>query len=38
MTEGGFEGTDIGLEQIPAFMKERSVVYLNAAKGLGTVN
>ena len=37
MTEGGFEVTDIGLDQIPAFMKERSVEYLNAAKGLGMV-
>ena len=37
MTEGGFEVTDIGLEQIPAFVKERSVEYLNAAKGLGMV-
>ena len=35
MTEGGFEVTDIGLEQIPAFVMERSVEYLNAAKGLG---
>jgi tripartite-type tricarboxylate transporter receptor subunit TctC len=35
MTEGGFEVTDISLEQIPAFVKERSVEYLNAAKGLG---
>jgi tripartite-type tricarboxylate transporter receptor subunit TctC len=37
MAEGGFEVTDIGLEQIPAFVKERSVEYLNAAKGLGMV-
>jgi tripartite-type tricarboxylate transporter receptor subunit TctC len=37
MTEGGFEVTDIGIEQIPAFVKERSVEYLNAAKGLGMV-
>ena len=37
MTEGGFEVTDIGLEQIPAFVKERSVEYLNAAKALGMV-
>ena len=34
---GGFEVTDIGLEQIPAFVKERSVEYLNAAKALGMV-
>ncbi len=37
MTEGGFEVTDIGLEQMPAFIKERSAEYLNAAKGLGMV-
>jgi tripartite-type tricarboxylate transporter receptor subunit TctC len=37
MAEGGFEVTDIGLEQIPAFLKERSAEYLNAAKGLGMV-
>ena len=37
MAEGGFEVTDIGLDQIPAFVKERSVEYLNAAKGLGMV-
>jgi tripartite-type tricarboxylate transporter receptor subunit TctC len=37
MAEGGFEVTDIGLEQMPSFMKERSAEYLNAAKGLGMV-
>ena len=37
MTEGGFEVTDIGIDQIPAFIKDRSVDYLNAAKGLGMV-
>ena len=37
MTEGGFEVTDISLEQVPAFVKERSVEYMNAAKGLGMV-
>jgi tripartite-type tricarboxylate transporter receptor subunit TctC len=37
MAEGGFEVTDIGLDQVPAFVKERSVEYLNAAKGLGMV-
>jgi tripartite-type tricarboxylate transporter receptor subunit TctC len=37
MSEGGFEVTDIGIDQIPAFVKERSVEYLNAAKGLGMV-
>ena len=37
MVEGGFEVTDIAIDQIPAFVKERSVEYLNAAKGLGMV-
>ena len=35
MIDGGFEVTDIGLDQIPTFIKERSVEYLNAARGLG---
>ena len=35
MQEGGFEVTDITLEMVPAFMKERSQEYLNAAKALG---
>ena len=37
MVEGGFEVTDIPLEQIPTFMAERSREYLNAAKALGLV-
>jgi tripartite-type tricarboxylate transporter receptor subunit TctC len=35
MQEGGFEVTDITLEMVPAFMKERSQEYMNAAKALG---
>jgi len=35
MQDGGFEVTDITLEMVPAFMKERSKEYLNAAKTLG---
>src|SRR5262249_1651732 len=37
MTEDGFEITDITLEQMPAFLKERTVQYLNSAKTLGLV-
>ena len=37
MADGGFEVTDISLEQVPAFVQGRSVEYLNAAKGLGMV-
>ena len=37
MQEGGFEVTDITLEMVPAFMKERSQEYMNAAKTLGLV-
>ena len=37
MFEGGFEVTDISLEMMPAFMKERSAEYLNSAKTLGLV-
>ena len=37
MFEGGFEVTDITLEQMPAFMKERSAEYMNSAKALGLV-
>ena len=37
MFEGGFEVTDISLEQMPAFMKERTREYLNSAKTLGLV-
>ena len=35
MVEGGVEVTDISLEMMPAFMKERSREYLNSAKTLG---
>jgi tripartite-type tricarboxylate transporter receptor subunit TctC len=37
MFEGGFEVTDITLEMMPTFMKERSAEYLNSAKTLGLV-
>ncbi len=37
MFEGGFEVTDIALEQIPAFMKARTAEYMNSAKTLGLV-
>ena len=37
MFESGFEVTDIGLEQIPSFMKERTREYMNSAKALGLV-
>ncbi len=37
MFEGGFEVTDITLELMPAFMKERTQEYLNSAKTLGLV-
>jgi len=37
MFEGGFEVTDITLEMMPAFMKERAQEYLNSAKALGLV-
>ncbi len=37
MVEGGFEVTDITLEQMPAFMKARTQEYLNSAKTLGLV-
>jgi hypothetical protein len=37
MAEGGFEVTDIGMDKMPSFMKERSAEYLNAARGLGMV-
>jgi len=37
MFEGGFEVTDITLEMMPAFMKERTQEYLNSAKMLGLV-
>jgi tripartite-type tricarboxylate transporter receptor subunit TctC len=37
MQEGGFEVTDITLDMVPAFMKERSQEYMNSAKTLGLV-
>jgi len=37
MFEGGFEVTDIPLEKMPAFMKERTQVYLEIAKAIGMV-
>ena len=37
MFEGGFEVTDVALEQMPAFMKARTAEYMNSAKTLGLV-
>ena len=37
MTDDGFEVTDITLEMVPAFMKEREPQYLQSAKTLGLV-
>ena len=37
MVEGGFEVTDIGYEQMPAFMKERMQGYMGTAKLMGLV-
>ena len=37
MTDDGFEVTDITLEMVPAFMKEREPQYLESAKTLGLV-
>ena len=37
MFQDGFEVTDITLEMMPAFMKERTQEYLNSAKTLGLV-
>ncbi|MEO8752379.1 MAG: tripartite tricarboxylate transporter substrate binding protein [Casimicrobiaceae bacterium] len=37
MLEDGFEVTDISLEQMPAFLKERTAEYMNSAKSLGLV-
>ena len=37
MFEGGFEVTDISIEQMPAFMKARTAEYMNSAKTLGLV-
>jgi len=35
MIEGGFEVTDIALDQMPAFMRERTQKYLETAKAIG---
>ena len=37
MVEGGFEVTDIGYDQMPAFMKERVQEYMGTAKLMGLV-
>ena len=37
MFEDGFEVTDISLDQMPAFLKERTAGYMNSAKALGLV-
>ena len=37
MFEDGFEVTDIALDQMPAFLKERTAGYMNSAKALGLV-
>jgi tripartite-type tricarboxylate transporter receptor subunit TctC len=37
MAEGGFELVDVGYPQMPAFMAERSKVYIEAAKRMGLV-
>ena len=37
MTDDGFEVTDITLEMVPTFMKERAPQYLNSAKTLGLI-
>ena len=37
MFADGFEVTDIALEQMPAFLKERTAEYMNSAKALGLV-
>jgi tripartite-type tricarboxylate transporter receptor subunit TctC len=37
MVEGGFEVTDIGYEQMPAFLKERTADYMGTAKLMGLV-
>ncbi len=37
MTDDGFEVTDITLEMVPTFMKERTPQYLNSAKTLGLI-
>ena len=37
MADGGFELVDIGVDKMPAFMIERSKVYIEAAKRMGLV-
>ncbi len=37
MAEGGFELVDVGYDKMPAFMAERSKVYIEAAKRMGLV-
>ncbi|HVF63636.1 MAG TPA: tripartite tricarboxylate transporter substrate binding protein [Casimicrobiaceae bacterium] len=37
MVEGGFEVTDIGYADMPAFMKDRVQVYMGTAKAMGLV-
>jgi tripartite-type tricarboxylate transporter receptor subunit TctC len=37
MAEGGFEVIDIGYDQVPAFLKERTAGYMSSAKLLGLV-
>lgn len=37
MVDGGFEVTDIGYEQMPAFLKERVQEYMGTAKAMGLV-
>ncbi len=37
MTDDGFEVTDITLEMVPAFMKDRTPQYLESAKTLGLI-
>jgi tripartite-type tricarboxylate transporter receptor subunit TctC len=37
MTDDGFEVTDITLEMVPAFMKERTPQYLDSARTLGLI-
>jgi len=35
MFEGGFEVTDIGLDQMDAFMRDRTAAYMKSAKLMG---
>ena len=37
MVDGGFEVTDIGYEQMPAFLKDRVQEYMGTAKAMGLV-